>query len=114
MEENVLAQEIIGNKEKATFLAARQNTWWGNTEPGEWKKDLGLLEEDDKCQQLGNWNADLTVWETFFQCTWWAFQIVNWISTLNIPSAKSLSLSFNRHMLLKGVQMDIYIYIYAY
>lgn len=50
MEENVLAGEIIGKREKATFFAAGQTTLGDNAEPGEWKKDLVLLEEDDKCQ----------------------------------------------------------------
>ena len=70
MEECMLAEKIIGIKEKATFLAAGQKMWRGNTEPDEWKKDLGLLEEDEKCQQLGNkWKADLTVWITLLENT---------------------------------------------
>lgn len=50
MEKNVLAEDIIGNREKTTFFAAGQKILWGNTEPSEWKKDLVLLAGDDKCQ----------------------------------------------------------------
>lgn len=50
MKKNLLAEEIIGNKEKTTFLAAGQKTWRGNAEPREWKKGFVLLAGDDKCQ----------------------------------------------------------------
>lgn len=66
----VLAEKITGNKEKAAFLAAGQKMWRGNTELDAWKRDLSLLKENKKCQQLGNkWKADMTVSRTFFENT---------------------------------------------
>lgn len=50
MEENVLVGEIIGKREKVIFFVVGQTTLGDNVELGEWKKDLVLLEEDDKCQ----------------------------------------------------------------